>query len=287
MELKQYNNENHVNKISVVLDSIDDFKNIIIKTKKVGKMINVYYFDDNGVFQCKKGTSIKVIKREVLNKKNECELTLNNNETINLIFYSRLYYRDEVDEYKHPEQPKVIGDVVMHMNWMRVVYNTLRPGIDTLDDFIERYNYMVDNKDENNKVSAEFLFKKYKPVNETVSISQRILRSTNISEEVRNFVYKIDKPTYERTPENSNKNTFDFIRTFVSIPSKESRPDRFEFVKAHKREIAFLVLERIKEDKSFQKYNIPTNFLKVENFVITMTSEIMILFGLKDIEKKG
>lgn len=98
--------------------------------------------------------------------------------------------------------------------------------------------------------------------------------------EVSQFVQKINRPTIERSFENKNKKTFDFVRIFIGIPHTWYMKKR-EFLIQNKKPIFKMVLEAIKNDKQYQKYNIPINFLKLTSCTITCQDEIEMVFELK------
>lgn len=102
----------------------------------------------------------------------------------------------------------------------------------------------------------------------------------NVPFEVSQFVQKINRPTIERSIENKNKKTFDFVRIFIGIPHTWYM-DKREFLKQNKRPIFRMVLDTIKNDKKYQKYNIPINFLKLTSCTITCQDEIEMVFELK------
>ena len=111
----------------------------------------------------------------------------------------------------------------------------------------------------------------------------KILNENKVDYQLHHFILKISQPIFERDIENSNNRTFDFIRCYVSIPTKESFPERNQFIKKHKKDIIKLVIYKIKNSKKFQYYNIPINFLKIDHIIITNQNEIEILFSLKEI----
>ena len=184
--------------------------------------------------------------------------------------------------------PLIIGDVIIQRNWMRAVVSTLIPDKDDINTAITRYNkvveYIIGNKLKN--TSAVDVISRIFPELEvrSKSLSNKILNKNDISDEVRKFVLNINKPVIERDVDNPNKNTFDFVRVYLSIPTKESYPDRHGFIQNNMKQFVLLALERIKNEKSFQKYGVPVNILKLEHMVITQQSELMMLFCVKTIK---
>lgn len=93
-------------------------------------------------------------------------------------------------------------------------------------------------------------------------------------------------PTYEREPENQNEATFDRIRVIVGLP-------RYQFnswetlrneVKKYKRKIYQQVIQRLENDRRFQKYGVPLNFLKLSNVTLCHDFSIEFIFELKELE---
>ena len=77
----------------------------------------------------------------------------------------------------------------------------------------------------------------------------KILCENKVDYELGHFILKIFDPIFERTTENHNKNTFDFIRCYVSIPTKGSFPKRDQFIEKYKKDIIKLVIYGIKNPR--------------------------------------
>lgn len=92
---------------------------------------------------------------------------------------------------------------------------------------------------------------------------------------------KINRPAFERTPENKKKNTFDRIRITMGIKSKESMPGRTDFIKSQKREIVKIALLKIEQHPYFERYGVPIQYIKPVSMTVTRTNEIEIIFELK------
>lgn len=92
---------------------------------------------------------------------------------------------------------------------------------------------------------------------------------------------KINRPAFERTPENKKKNTFDRIRITMGIKSKESMPGRTDFIKSQKREIVKIALLKIEQHPYFERYGVPIQYIKPVSMTVTRTDEIEIIFELK------
>lgn len=116
-------------------------------------------------------------------------------------------------------------------------------------------------------------------------IEERKRRKEKYEEEhpldsIDRFITKIATPSFERATGNMTKGTFDFIRVEVGIIT-EWHEDRLKYIKKHKDEITKRVLERIKENKRFQNFGVPINFLKVSNITLTLDSALVYVFELK------
>lgn len=101
--------------------------------------------------------------------------------------------------------------------------------------------------------------------------------------ELDRFITKIEKPNYERLPDNKNKRTFDFIRVDVNVLTNIS--ERNQYIHNHYNEICNMVLQKIESSNRFKKFGIPVNFLRLEKATfIPRISVIEFLFGLEEIE---
>ena len=108
-------------------------------------------------------------------------------------------------------------------------------------------------------------------------------------DEYGRFILKINTPSIERDTDNLNKDTFDFVRVMVSIPDKDtmSNSEVMSMYKKYKNQLMKDVLEKISNSRSFKKYNVPINFLRLSRSTVTSTREIMLLFELKKMSSEG
>ena len=111
-----------------------------------------------------------------------------------------------------------------------------------------------------------------------------ILEKTNLPDGLERFVTRIQRPEFVCEPENPNKyTTFDYIHVYVGI-IEEWKTDRKKYIEEHKKEITKMVFDKIEKDKTFLKYGIPINFLKVSKItLVKRTSEIHYVLVIKDI----
>lgn len=99
---------------------------------------------------------------------------------------------------------------------------------------------------------------------------------------IERFITKIEKPIFERIPENENKNTFDFIRVDINII--KNFEGKRKYIREHHNEICNMVLRKIEKDNRFLKYGIPINFLKIEKATLILRMNIIeFLFSIKEI----
>ena len=94
------------------------------------------------------------------------------------------------------------------------------------------------------------------------------------------FVLSVGRPKFRRLAGNTRKNSFDIIDIEIVIRSSDADKEK---VKEHKQEILEKTMNKIESSKSFQKYGIPTNFLRMYQFVLRHDGTIMISFDLKPI----
>lgn len=92
-------------------------------------------------------------------------------------------------------------------------------------------------------------------------------------------IASIKKPVYERAVGNKKKGTFDIIRVWFSLISKDIMPERNAFIKENQKGFARLALARIKDDK---RCKIPVNLLKIDHIGITCQNQLEFIFTLKN-----
>lgn len=92
-------------------------------------------------------------------------------------------------------------------------------------------------------------------------------------------ITSIKKPVYEKAAGNKTQHTFDTIRVWFSLVSKEYMPERNAFIKENKKGFARLALACIQDDK---RYVLPVNLLKIDHIGITSQSQLEFIFSLKD-----
>ena len=210
------------------------------------------------------------------------------------LWYCNYSVRDEVhkvtlllpigcnpDNFSSVSLPPIIGITRVNRYILKEVISTLKPG-DTYNEMVKRYNWIIDYKENLNhdlathNLPAKFFVKYpiYNPYKEVLE--------TNCN--VSSFIFKIGRPVFEREPENSNRKTFDFLKIRVTIPSKESFPDRKKFVKTYLKEIVSIVLEKVSSLQAYQRFGIPINFLKLTRAGILTGDELELVFELKDID---
>lgn len=163
---------------------------------------------------------------------------------------------------------------------------SLRDG-DTWHDFIKALNLEIKKnelaKGAYSRHNAEERYKRLlggaiQPISKT----EKLMRTLRVPVELGMFVHTVGTPEIEREFGNPNKNTFDFIRVYVSVKHMDTNTKR-DMLRKYKKEIMDMVLLQIKTNKSFKKYGIPVNFLKLSQCVLTRDHQIMFLFELKGI----
>ena len=101
---------------------------------------------------------------------------------------------------------------------------------------------------------------------------------------VERLCTKIEKPSIERTPENTNKNSFDRIRVVVCLNATmhSSVKDLLRCIRENRDQIDELVLRRIEESKAFQKFEVPINILKLSSLQFAGDYTLEYIFEVKD-----
>lgn len=255
---------------AIELKSVEQLKNTVVRVRQLSDGYEVGYFDKAGIFQVSRAKDAEEFAKE------------------KELVYKPKGHASNFSKFYRPVLPKFISNIPINRNWIPRILNTMRPGEDKISDLVERYNYLADisNREKKTDININELYQKYKLYDvEVKSKTESVLYKSNISKEVRDFIYLVEKPIFERETENPNKNTFDFIRVRLSIPGRETMPDRVPFAKNHIKEIARIALTEIQDKKTFQKYGVPINILKLENVTITADSQLELLFGIKDLYK--
>ena len=106
----------------------------------------------------------------------------------------------------------------------------------------------------------------------------------DLDPDILNFLNKISpgKIIIHRDPENTNQNTFDFICVPINIcHCNFDIEKRNKWIKENSRRLFKIALIRLKNDRSFKKFDIPTNFLKAI-MRIDRDGTALFIFELKD-----
>lgn len=119
---------------------------------------------------------------------------------------------------------------------------------------------------------------KFKQILETVEYEERP-KPTGIDR----FVTKIEKPVFERLPENPKTNTFDYIVVDVNIVT-DWEEDRRTYIQKHKKQICEMVLRKVQEDRTFKKFGVPVNFLKITSITLRKNSVLEFVLELKELK---
>ena len=98
------------------------------------------------------------------------------------------------------------------------------------------------------------------------------------------FITKIDSPRFIRMPENRELEVFDFIHIDIFLVT-EWENDVYTYILKNKKEIIRRVLEKIKNDRSFKKYSVPINFLKLAKVTYSKRQNLVrFVFELKEVK---
>ena len=242
----------------------NELKNFVASVRTRKDNYQMCYFDKDGVYRCKE-------TKDPMDFANKNKLTY--------IVWNRSSYKKS----PKPIFPKFVHGVMINRSWIPQVVNTLEPDVHTIDEMIARYNFLtrhIEKRDNSYTVDWDAFFDQYH-ITDTRSSTQKILNQATTSQEVRDFILRIERPFFERETDNNKRGTFDFIRIRLSIPEKNMFSERKNFIQQHLREICNIALAKIEDTKSFQKYGVPSSFLQLENAMITADSQLELLFGLK------
>ncbi len=162
------------------------------------------------------------------------------------------------------ERPAKLNNTVICKTYLRMVIRTMNEG-NLFSEFIKRYNMLTEN-------TKDVFYQMY---------DKQRLNHYSDDIELNKFIRKIGKPSIERAADNQVKNTFDFIRMRVGIPSKENNAHRKEFVQKNMGKILQILLSRLNENKVYLRYGVPINYLTLDHAVITSQDELEVVFKLK------
>lgn len=151
-------------------------------------------------------------------------------------------------------------------------------------------NVIRDLQDKNIKINNVTLLLKVIAMlkeGDTIETFDEYLATTNIEKHEKPtglnlFITKIEKPVFYREPSNKKPNTFDFIYIDVNIIQEWSE-DRLTYIQKHRKAIFKRVLEQLEKNKSFQKFGVPINFLKVSRITLRRDSVLEFVLELKKI----
>ena len=90
---------------------------------------------------------------------------------------------------------------------------------------------------------------------------------------------KIGRITFARTPENTNKNTFDFIT--IEVPLCVPKDERKAYLDATRSRIHKSAMEKLQTNKAFLRYNVSINYLRMYQSIITADGVYVMKLELK------
>lgn len=153
----------------------------------------------------------------------------------------------------------LLKDVANNREALRKSLQTLKVG-DTIDDLKVKYDALKDN---------------------TYKKQLKSIYDENMGMNMYRFIQRIDVKDckYPETPKEMK--TFDFLEIWVITPMYFDHTN--EFLIKFKKEFLNEISKHVSKSRSFTKYGIPINFLKITQFVITKDHSIRIVMELKEI----
>ena len=106
--------------------------------------------------------------------------------------------------------------------------------------------------------------------------------------EIDRLMQSIDKPLFQRDPENCNPKTFDYVVVTVRLPAcvYKTREELKDAIKRNQEQIIKKILEKICLDGDFKRYGVPISFLHCTNVFLRKNNSLDYIFALKPFEKK-
>lgn len=243
-----------------LLQGTEDFsilKNRILRSRSNPTQTKLYYFDEN------------LIYRDLI--------VDNNTPRPNFLTVETYNGKDIISSTTNPQQPQIIDGVKIQTKMFRQAVIQLKSG-NKIDTLVEYYNSRLQAD------SFESWIYDHNFSNHTASTTDHLMIKNQTEKEIRRFITKINAPQFEREPENKNKNTFDFVRIYLSVLT--SQPNKREFIKQNLKAINRLAVTSIENHKNWKKYGLETNYLRLTQCTLTQQSELVLLYELKPIGEK-
>lgn len=92
------------------------------------------------------------------------------------------------------------------------------------------------------------------------------------------------KVRLERTPENKNKKTFDFVKVEIPLVLVAEYTDYKSLYKALRPQIIERAIDKIMNSKNFISKGVPVNFLKLTSELLYKDGVVELIFELKELE---
>ena len=118
--------------------------------------------------------------------------------------------------------------------------------------------------------------KKYMIAHPHLALTKKPERKNN-----NDFVISVHRPVFQRYTGNENENTFDNVRLEIILREQNNMMQQCI---EHKKEILDAAVYKLKSSKSFRKYGVPVNFLKVYDMVLTKDNCIILSLCLKELK---
>lgn len=93
------------------------------------------------------------------------------------------------------------------------------------------------------------------------------------------FIISVHNPIFQRYTGNEENNTFDIIRIEMFVRLYPG--DMLQRCKDHRKEILDSAINKLRGSKSYRKFGVPINFLKLYDMVLTKDNCVILSFCLK------
>lgn len=92
---------------------------------------------------------------------------------------------------------------------------------------------------------------------------------------------KINTPSFERSPGNNKRGTFDHVRVYLGLKTLSTCPNRRAIIRRYKNDLVKIAMMRIMQAPQFKRFGVPIQFYKPTDMTTTNADELEILFELK------
>lgn len=166
---------------------------------------------------------------------------------------------------------------IIYRRFLRIaskkIIDNLKNHIDIIRNGTHEWSFYINRKK---------IFDKSKDIKEFYSLIEKAIKEETMK--LNCGLVSISEPAIFGEMGNENSNTFDFIRVECVISGllgKKDYKERLDYVRSHVEEYNKFVIDKIANSKSFQKFGIPVNHLKVAKCTLDYQRDQLLVYQLE------